>query len=70
MNAVKESQCRIVDKNRKKQNEEKDIMVQEKNFKRAARIIKQGRSFDNIPSTLANLLSVTKSMEESNKCIL
>ena len=70
MNAVKESQCRIVDKNKEKQNEEKDIMVQEKNFKRAARIIKQGRSFDNIPSTLANLLSVTKSMEESNKCIL
>ena len=60
MNALKEAQCRIVAKNRIKQDEEKENAKLSNYVKRVAHIIKRGSSYDNILSAVANLLSATK----------
>ena len=57
MTAVKEAQCRIVAKNRRKQDEVKPKKNQKNYVKRSAHIIKQGRSYDIILSAVANLIS-------------
>ena len=45
-------------------------MKRSNSVKRAARIIKQGSSYDNIISTVSNLLSSTKKTEDSTDYIL
>ena len=45
-------------------------MKQENYAKRAVRIIKRGRSYDNILSAVADLLSVTNNTEENTESIL
>ena len=44
--------------------------IQAKYFKRAAHIIKRGSSYNNIIFVVANLLSVTKTMEGSTELII
>ena len=70
MNAVKEAQWPIVDKNRRKQDEEKHNTVRANSVKMEARIIKHGSSYDNILSSVENLLSVTKTTEDSTDSII
>ena len=63
MTGVKEAQLLIVEENRREQDEVNNA-IRANYVKRAARIIKQGRSYDDILSTVAKLLSVTKTMGE------
>ena len=70
MNTVRESQCLIVNSNRRKQDEVKHNPKWENFVKRAAHIIKQGSSYDNILSAVANLLSSTNTIENSTDSIL
>ena len=46
------------------------MMIWNNYFKREARIIKRGSSYDNILSTVVNLLSVTNNTEDSTDSIL
>ena len=55
MNPLKEYQCRIVAENRRKQYEVKENTKWSIFVKRAACIIKKGRSYDNILSSVAKL---------------
>ena len=70
MTTVKEVQCRIVAENRIKQDEVKENSQQSNSVKRAACIIKQGGSYDNIISAVANLLSATNTTVEFTDSIL
>ena len=70
MTSVKEAQWRIVDKNRINQYEVKKNTIRANYFKRVSRIINWGVYSDNIISTVANILSTTKTMEESTYSIL
>ena len=54
----------------KKQDEVKQNVKWEISVKRAAYIIKQGISYDNILSDAAKLLNVTNTIEESTDSIL
>ena len=64
MTAVKESQYRIVAKNRREQYEVKNT-IRSDYIKRVACIIKWGSSYDNILYAVANLLIITKTTENS-----
>ena len=64
--SVKESHFRIVDKNRRNHDEVKENSKQSNSLKRTAHIIKRGRLYDNNLYTVANILSDTKTTEESN----
>ena len=70
MTAVKEAQCHIVAKNRRKQDEVKENLKWSNSVKRATRIIKQVISYDNILSAVAKLLSATNTTEDSAGSIL
>ena len=70
MTAVKESQCRIVAENRRKQDEVKENSKLSNSVKRSAHIIKQGSLYNNILSDVENLLSSTNNMEDYNGSIL
>ena len=59
-----------MEKNSRKQDEVKKMVKRSNYIKRAAHIIKQGRSYDNILSSVSNLLSVTKTMKDSTDSIL
>ena len=56
MTAVKEAQCRIEYKNKRKQYEVKQNLIRANSVKRAACIIKRGRYYDGILSTVATSL--------------
>ena len=62
MNGLKEAQFRIVVENSRKQDEVKQNRIQANFIKRAAFVIKWGVSYNNILSSVANLLSVTNTM--------
>ena len=70
MTVVREDQWRIVDDNSRKQDEVKQNAIHSNSIKRDDGIIKQGSSYDNILSTVTNILSVTKTTEKPTNSIL
>ena len=69
MTAVKEDQCCIVTKNGRKQDEVKNT-IRANYVKRESSIINWGGSYDNILSTVSNLLSATKTTDKSTDSVL
>ena len=63
MNTVREDQYHILAYNSRKQDKVKENAKRSNDVKRADFIIKRGSSYDNIFSGVANLLSVTKTIE-------
>ena len=70
MTAVKEAQWWIVTKNRRKQDTVKEHVKLSNSIKRVDCIIKQGSSYDNNLYFVENLLSDTKTTEDSTGSIL